>query len=199
MNDPKKMSPEELEQLIHRELRALPPRKAPAGFEARFQARLAARQTQAALAPEQLEQLIHRELRALPPRKAPAGFEARVLAEIERRAAVAWWHKSWQYWPAAARAAFLAAATGVSGAILAASYVFGRGVDTAAVAAQAADRLAPPSWISTVFHALTGSLTQTVSNIPSLWLWGGLAAIMAIYAATFTLGATAYRVFYRNQ
>jgi len=198
MNDPKKMSPEELEQFIHRELRALPARKAPAGFEARFQAKLEARHAQPAPVPQPFEQLLHRELRALPLRKAPAGFEARVLAEIERRAAVAWWHKSWQHWPAAARAAFLAGATGVSGAIMAAIYVYGRGVDTAAVATQAADRLAPPSWITTVFSSLAGSLTQAVANIPSLWLWGGLAAIMAIYAATFTLGATAYRVFYRN-
>lgn len=194
MDDPKKMSPEELEQFIHRELRALPARRAPAGFEARFQARLAARQAQATPAPEQLEQLIHRELRALPVRRAPAGFEARVLAEIERRTAVAWWHKSWQYWPAAARAAFLAAATGLTGAAMAAIFIYTRGVDPAAAAAQVADRLAPPSWIGTVFH----SLFNAAGNIPSLWLWGGLAALMAIYAATFTLGATAYRLLYRN-
>lgn len=194
MNDPKKMSPEELEQFIHRELRALPARPAPAGFEARFQARLAAHQAPAAQAPAQLEQVIHRELRALPPRKAPAGFEARVLAEIERRAAVAWWHKSWQHWPAGARAAFLAATTGLTGAVMAAIFVYTRGVDTTAAAAQVADRLTPPSWIGTVFN----SLFNAAGNIPSLWLWGGLVALMAIYAATFTLGATAYRLLYRN-
>src|SRR5690606_33318965 len=119
----KKMTPEELEKFIHRELRALPPRKAPAGFEARMQAALAARSTQAAVTPERLEQLVHRELRALPLRKAPAGFEARVMAEIERRAAVAWYHKSWSYWPAAVRAAFLAVGTGVAGATVAAFYL----------------------------------------------------------------------------
>ncbi len=194
MNDPKKMSPGELEQFIHRELRALPARKAPAGFEARFQARLEAQRTPAATPSVQWEQLVHAELRALPLRKAPAGFEARVLAEIERRAAVAWWHKSWQHWPAAARAAFLAASTGVTGAVMAAIFVYTRGVDTTTAAVQVTDRLTPPSWIGTVFH----SLFTAAGNIPSLWLWGGLAALMAIYAATFTLGATAYRLLYRN-
>jgi hypothetical protein len=194
MNDPKKISPEELEQFIHRELRALPPRKAPAGFEVRMQARLEARKTQAALAPEQLEQLVHRELRALPLRRAPRDLEARVFAAIEQRAAVAWWHKSFSHWPAAARAAFLAVATGLTGSALAAFFIVSRGVDTSAAVTQVADRLAPPSWVSAVF----GSLLNAAGNIPSLWLWGGLAALMAIYAATFTLGATAYRFLYRN-
>jgi hypothetical protein len=194
MNDPKKMSPEELEQFIHRELRSLPARQAPAGFEARMQAKLEARKAQSALAPEQLEQLVHRELRALPLRKAPRDLEARVFAALEQRATVAWWHKSFSHWPAAARAAFLALATGVTGAALAAFFVMSSGLDTSAAAAQVADRLTPPSWISAVF----GSLLNAAGNIPSLWLWGGLAALMAIYAATFTLGATAYRFLYRN-
>src|SRR5690349_9461796 len=121
MND--KMTPEDLEKFIHRELRALPPRKAPAGFEARFQQRLEARQAQAALSPEQVEQLVHRELRALPPRKAPASLESRVLAAIEQQAAVAWYHKSWAYWPGAVKAAFLAVGTGVSGTAIVAFYL----------------------------------------------------------------------------
>ena len=78
-----KMTPEDLEKFIHRELRALPPRKAPAGFEARLQAAVEARLALRTQSPEQLEQLVHRELRGLPLRKAPATLEARVLAAIE--------------------------------------------------------------------------------------------------------------------
>ena len=101
----KKMTPEELEQFIHRELRGLPPRKAPSGFEARLQARLDSRVAEPATASaERLEQLVHRELTALPLRRAPRTLELRVLAEIERRAAVAWYHKSWSHWPAAVKA-----------------------------------------------------------------------------------------------
>src|SRR6185369_1483903 len=103
----KKMTPEELEKFIHRELRALPLRKAPAGFEARLQAAVGARPAGSAQSSERLEQAIHRELRSLPPRRAPRTLEARVLAEIQRRATIAWYHKSWSYWPAPVRAAFI--------------------------------------------------------------------------------------------
>ena len=36
------------------------------------------------------------------------------------------------------------------------------------------------------------------SNIPSLWLYGGLAVIAALYATFFGLGAFAYRTIYRT-
>lgn len=193
-----KMTPEELEQFIHRELRALPPRKAPAGFEARMQAALAARATQTAVTPERLEQLVHNELRTLPLRKAPAGFEARVLAEIERRAAVAWYHKSWSYWPAAVRAAFLAVGTMVAGATVAAFYLLSQGAAADAVVQEVATGF---GWITRIIGAIswTGTfIKQLVGGIPSLWLYGGLAFIAAMYATFVGLGTVAYRYLYRN-
>jgi hypothetical protein len=193
-----KMTPEELEQFIHRELRALPPRKAPAGFEARMQAALAARATQTAVTPERLEQLVHSELRALPLRKAPAGFEARVLAEIERRAAVAWYHKSWSYWPAAVRAAFLAVGTMVAGATVAAFYLLSQGAAADAVVQEVATGF---GWITRIIGAIswTGNfIKQLVGGIPPLWLYGGLAFIAAMYATFVGLGTVAYRYLYRN-
>lgn len=193
-----KMTPEELEQFIHRELRALPPRKAPAGFEARMQAALAARGTQTAVTPERLERLVHHELRALPLRKAPAGFEARVLAEIERRAAVAWYHKSWSYWPAVVRAAFLAVGTAVAGATVAAFYLFSQGAAADAVVQEVATGF---GWITRIIGAVawTGSFIQKlVGGIPPLWLYGGLGFIAAMYATFVGLGTVAYRYLYRN-
>src|SRR4051812_36263127 len=118
----KKMTPEELEQFIHRELRGLPTRKAPAAFEARLQQPAEARTPVRGESSEQLEQLVHRELRGLPLRPAPRTLEARVLAEIERRATVAWYHRSWSYWPAAVRAVFLVAGTAFAGLAVAAFY-----------------------------------------------------------------------------
>ena len=193
-----KMTPEELEQFIHRELRALPPRKAPAGFEARMQAALAARATQTSVTPERLEQLVHNELRALPLRKAPAGFEARVLAEIERRAAVAWYHKSWSYWPAAVRAAFLAVGTMVAGATVAAFYLLSQGAAADAVVQEVATGF---GWITRIIGAIswTGNfIKQLAGGIPPLWLYGGLAFIAAMYATFVGLGTVAYRYLYRN-
>lgn len=194
----KRMTPEELEQFIHRELRALPPRKAPASFELRMQAALTARTTQATLAPERLERLVHRELRALPVRKAPAGFEARVLAEIERRAAVAWYHKSWSYWPAFVRAAFLAVGTGFAGATVAAFYLLSQGAAADAVVQEVATGF---GWVTRIIGALSWTwhfIQQLVGGIPPLWLYGGLAFIASMYATFVGLGTVAYRYLYRN-
>ena len=196
--DPKKMTPEELEKFIHRELRSLPTRKAPAGFEARFQQKLEARQTQAALSPEQVEQLVHRELRALPPRKAPASLESRVLAAIEQRAMIPWYHKSWSHWPAAFRGAFLAVSTGITGALVTAFYIWVSGVNTSAVTAQVGERL---SLFTKAYHVAewaAGLGSQLFSAIPAVWLYGGVALVAALYATFFGLGAAAYRALYRN-
>ncbi|MBI2512389.1 MAG: hypothetical protein HYV96_10435 [Opitutae bacterium] len=203
--NPEKMNPDELEQFIHRELRALPPRKAPEGFEARFQAKLAARQGQtanasashAALSPEQLEHLVHAELRALPPRRAPHTLEGRVLAAIEQRSAVAWWHRSWSYWPTGVKAAFAFVATAFAGTIVAASYSLFSGVTPEKVAAEAGERL---SLFTKLWHAaawVVDFVSSQVGAIPSLWLYGGLAFVATMYVAFFGLGAVAYRALYR--
>lgn len=193
-----KMTPEELEKFIHRELRALPPRKAPAGFEARLQAAVGARTAAGALSPELLEQSIHRELRALPARRAPRTLESRVLAEIERRVAVAWYHKSWSYWPAAVRAVFLAFGTAFATVAIAAFYLFSQG---AAVDAIAQEIGAGFAWIGRLYHAgawVVKFAGDLVHGIPSLWLYGGLAFIAAMYATFVGLGTAAYRYLYRN-
>lgn len=194
----KQMTPEELEQFIHRELRALPARKPREGFEARLQAAVAARTARPALAPEQVEQLVHRELRALPPRKAPAGFESRVLAEIERRAATAWYHKSWSYWPAPVRAAFLLLGTSLAGAAIAAFWMFTQGATAAAIGQEVA---AGFGWVTRLVGAVTWTVhfvRQLVAGIPPLWLYGGLAFVAAMYATFVGLGTAAYRYLYRN-
>ena len=193
-----KMTPEELEKFIHRELRALPPRKAPAGFEARLQAAVEARTAVAVQSPEQLEQLIHRELRGLPSRRAPHTLEARVLAEIERRATIAWYHKSWSYWPAPVRAAFMAVGTAVAAAAIIGFDVFSHGAAAGAVTQEVATGL---GWVSRLMAAATWTanfVSQQLTAIPPLWFYGSLAFIAAMYATFVGLGATAYRYLYRN-
>jgi hypothetical protein len=191
-----KMTPEDLEKFIHRELRALPPRQAPAGFETRFQQALAARQ--AALSPAQIEQLVHQNLRSLPLRKAPRTLESRVLAALEQQATVAWYHKSWAYWPGAVKAVFLAVATGVSGAAITAFYLMSQGADTGAVTAAAGERFAGAAALFHVFRWIASYTNETIASIPPLWLYGGLAFVAAMYATFFGLGAAAYRTLYRN-
>ena len=178
----KKMTPEELEKFIHRELRALPSRKAPAGFEARLQAAVEARTAVSARSPEQLEQLIHRELRSLQPRRAPHTLESRVLAEIERRATIAWYHKSWSYWPTPVRAAFMAVGATVAAAAVVGFYLLSQGAAASAVSHEVATGV---GWVSRLVAAGTWTVnlaSQLLAAIPPLWLYGGIAFIAAMYA-----------------
>ena len=191
--NPDNMSPEELERLIHRELRGLPPRKAPQGFEARFQAKLAARQAGAALSPAQLEQLVHRELRALPPRQAPRTLEGRVFAAIERRATVPWWHKSWSYWPTPVRAVFAAVATIFAGSLIAACFALFSGDDLAAVASATGERLGVFVKLYHVGTWIFDFASYLLGSIPPLWLYGSLVVFATSYAALFGLGAAALK------
>ncbi len=150
------------------------------------------------MTPEELEQFIHQSLRTLPPRRAPRTLEARVLAALEHRATVPWYHQSWSAWPQAVRAAFLALATGFAGAFVAGFYVLSSGIDTSALAAQASARL---SFFTKLYHVSAWVFelgANQISSIPSLWLYGGLALIAALYATFFGLSAAAYRTLYRN-
>ena len=152
------------------------------------------------MTPEELEQFIHRELRSLPLRRAPHALESRVMAALERQAAITWYHKSWTYWPAAIRAAFLAVATSVTGGVIAAFYLMFNGVDVDAgvLIAAAGARL---GFFAKLYHAVVWVAEFTVNifgNIPPLWLYGGVALVAALYATFFGLGAAAYRTLYRH-
>jgi hypothetical protein len=147
---------------------------------------------------KELEQFIHATLRSLPDRKAPGTLESRVLAALEHRATVAWYHRSWGYWPAGVRAAFLALATATGGATVMAFFLFSQNVDAGAVAREAGSRF---EWLSRLYGAGEWCVdlgNHIVGAIPSLWLYGGVALVAALYATFFGLGAAAYRTLYRN-
>lgn len=193
------MTPEELERFIHRELRALPTRKAPEGFAARLQAAVEARSAAPAQAAGHLEQTIHRELRSLPLRRAPHTLEARVLAEIERRAAVAWYHKSWSYWPSAVRVAFMVLGFALAGGGVAAFYLLSQGVAADALVQEVGAGL---GWIGRVFGAVSWTanfVRQLIAGIPPLWLYGGLAFLASMYATFVGVGTVAYRYLFRTR
>ena len=146
------------------------------------------------LNPEKLERNVHAALRALPDRCAPASLIARVQAEIERRAAIPWWHKSYAYWPQWARGTFLAGAGACVVALLVSVTVtFAGGLEGRGLGG------AFGPWIAFARRAYgvgawIGDLVSLIfSNVPSLWLYGGVAAVVVMYLSLFGLGATAYR------
>jgi hypothetical protein len=142
--------------------------------------------------------LIHRELRALPLRRAPSTLEAKVLAEIERRATIAWYHKSWSYWPAPVRAAFMAVGGAAAAAAVVGFSLLSQGPAAGAITREVATGL---GWVTRVVAAgnwVVNFSHQLLTAIPPLWLYGGAAFIAAMYATFVGLGATAYRYLYRN-
>lgn len=148
---------------------------------------------------ENLERAIHQALRELPLRRAPRTLEARVRAEIERRAALPWWRRSFLHWPLAARLAFLALSGGV--AVLA-LLVGVRGMEILHLAQLQAAFATQLGWLEalrTVAEALGGSVAAVLRALPPLWLYSGLAILAALYAALFGLGAAAYRTLYADR
>lgn len=138
---------------------------------------------------QQLERLVDRALRDQPLQRAPAGFEARVMAEIARREAAPWWQRSFADWPALARLAFLIASAGFAALLLKATSLVVTPLDPAA---RSAALFADVAWIPALF----GTIGSLLRELPSLWIYGGLTVIAALYLTLFGVSAAAYRTLY---
>ena len=133
-----------------------------------------------------LERLLDRTLRELPPRRAPPTLESRVFAELERRASLPWWRRSFAHWPLMARAAFLLICTALAGLAIA-----------GAAAATADVRSLYWAREAGALMASGGSLVTLLARIaPPPWLYEGIAVCAVLYAALFGLGAALYRTLY---
>ena len=144
---------------------------------------------------QNLERFVSAALRDLPARRAPRSLESRVRAELERRAALPWWRKSFAHWPVAARGVFV-----VASAALATVFVWAlAGLDTTQVVdAVAADF----AWVATargIAESIANFGLIVIRGIAPVWLYGGAIAFVALYAALFGLGTAAYRTLYANR
>lgn len=140
-----------------------------------------------------LERFIQQAVRDLPPRSAPAALEERVLAELARRAALPWWRKSFVHWPVSARAIFLLGCVALVKGVMSGSIWVMAGFETADLPAMFAARFTWMENTVVVVQALASCVDIVARNIPSLWLYGAVAFVAAVYATVFGLGAAAYR------
>jgi len=147
-----------------------------------------------------LEHLIDAACHQQPALKAPRELRSRVLAELERRAALPWWCKSFVHWPASIRMGFMLALLGIVQVTLHMSVWF----DTRLDAARPMSR--PVSWMQNfgAFIAFMQSLTDYLGStllhrIPTPLLYGGVLGILMIYAAFVGLSVAAYRTFYASR
>ena len=145
---------------------------------------------------EELEKLIHQTLRSVPDRRAPRSLENRVLAAIAAQQALPWWRQSFTAWPVAARGVFLAVTAILAAAVLAG---FFRASGEVHSASMLAGPLAMLAKVQVAVAGIGGFGAIVWRSIPSLWLYGGLAFVVTMYAAFFGLGAAAYRSFFAQR
>ncbi len=136
--------------------------------------------------PEALERLLDRALHGLPLRRAPVTLESRVFAELERRAALLWWRRSFGHWPPLARAVFLV----ICGALIKLAFLGG---------ATAVAGVRSLSWTREVgvLAASAGNLAALLAHTsPPAWAYEAIAVCAVLYAILFGLGAAVYRALY---
>jgi hypothetical protein len=150
--------------------------------------------------PDPLEQLVDRALRDQPTPSAPRSLSLRVLAEIERRAALPWWQRSYTHWPLPVRAGFVA----LSAAVIVASLSWTVWPNLARAAAAL---LAPAGGVFAVLQGAAASVLFTgglfnhagkaiLGSFSPGFLYAGVLGLGALYALLAGLLALTYRNLY---
>ena len=135
---------------------------------------------------DSLQGLLERTLHELPLRRAPPTLESRVLCELQRRAALPWWRRSFAHWPLPARAVFVV----ICGALIRLAFLGGAAAVAGALSLSWAREIG-------VLMASGGNLaTLLARTLPVSWLYEGIAACAVLYAVLFGLGAAVYRTLY---
>jgi hypothetical protein len=141
-----------------------------------------------------LQRNLDRALHELPLRRAPATLEARVFGELDRRAALPWWRRSFSHWPLPARAVFLV----MCAALIKLALVEGAAAVVGVRALHDSGALSP-SWLRDVgvLGAAAGNLAMLLARtVPPSWAYQGVAVCAALYVVLFGLGAVCYRTLY---
>jgi hypothetical protein len=139
----------------------------------------------------ELERLLLRTLGDHPDRPAPITLEARVQGELARRAALPWWRRSFSHWPSSVRVVFTVICLGLGGvALLIGGWVVGL------VNSVHAPTLPGARSLRTLLDAVGGLTAPLFHAIPATWVYDGIAASVALYAALFGLAVAAYQSLY---
>jgi hypothetical protein len=141
-----------------------------------------------------LERALNHAVHGLPLRRAPATLEARVFGELERRAALPWWRRSFTHWPLLARAGFLVICAALVKLAFLESAVAIVGVRTLHDSG-----VLSPAWVQEmwVVAVAAGNLASLLARTaPPSWAYEGIVVCAVLYAVLFGLGAAVYRTLY---
>jgi len=147
-----------------------------------------------------LERLIGTACRELPLLEAPQSLAARVTAQLQRRAAQPAWRAPFSQWSKGLRITFLPVALIVMGVTLSMSAGPGaQRLTTLALAplSRALARLESTGALIALLATLCRHLgISLLQDIPTFWLYGCVAGLLALYALLAGISATAFRTLY---
>lgn len=143
---------------------------------------------------QQLEQFVNKYCRQQPLRTAPATLQARVMRELQARAALPWWRKSFVHWPLWSQALFVMAALIAAKLLLMlADRIGGHWLVSTGAAARSSTLVQNVSTIATVSHDVS---TQLFGMIPMPLVYGAVFVIAMLYLVLFGIGVTTYKTLY---
>lgn len=143
--------------------------------------------------PDKLEAAISRALRSIPDRQAPSRLEGRVLMELNRRAALPWWRKSFAHWPTSIRVIFFVGSAVAAAVVVVGLVQLGASNGAEQLATGFAGRFA---WVTTsrnIAEAIGSKFLLVMRTIPPVWLYSAAGTVAFCYAALGALGAAFYR------
>jgi hypothetical protein len=143
---------------------------------------------------DKLERVLNDALRGAPLRRAPSTLQARVVGELQRRAALPWWRRSFAQWPLAQRSVFVVICVGLIGSTLLGG--FSAVVGTRSFTEIGALTLSWAQPALALMSSAGGLVALLLRVIPPLWLYAGMVVGAMLYVALFGLGAAVYRTLY---
>lgn len=143
---------------------------------------------------QQLEQFVTRLSRRQPLRSAPTTLQARVMRELQARAALPWWRKSFVHWPLWSQALFVMAALLAAKLLLVlADKIGGQWLAHGEVVAKSGVLVRDVSTIAAVGHDVS---SQLFGLIPVPFVYGAVFVIALLYLMLFGIGVTTYKTLY---
>jgi len=143
---------------------------------------------------KQLEARIDRELKELGELPAPRAFASRVLGAIERRAALPWYRRSWQTWPAAWQWTSLAVLLVMFGGLCWGGWELTRSATVTAGAPEVAGRFAGLGVFWRTLNALGSAVSVVVQGLGTGYIAGGVLALFLAYVSCIGLGTVYVRL-----
>ena len=143
---------------------------------------------------KQLEASVQRELSALGELQAPRGLTARVMGMIAQRAAVPWYRRAWQTWPAAWQAVSLVVLLAMFGGLCFGVVELSRVASGSAAGQQVSQWFAGFAVLWNAAGVLGDALSKAIQQLGMGVIVGFVLVLAVGYAACFGLGTVYVRL-----